>query len=127
MSKSLVKTKNNKDNDLLEKIGEKIVTAESAQEVVLYTQVRGEILQQDLDYNKEAQIADDEAEDKALKRFEIKSTLIFKMALSPIAIALGCLLLYLGFTYAGLLCIGAGLWLLASEFVKGYLLGGGKQ
>jgi hypothetical protein len=128
MSRSLVKVKtNNDDDELLAKLGEKLAKSSSAQEIVLLTQVRGEIIRQDLDSEKKSHEIYNKSQDRALKRFNEKATLIFRIAMSPVALIVGCGLIYLGFLSAGYLALGAGLWLLASELVRGYLLGGGKN
>lgn len=95
--------------DVLSGIGQRLVTAETPQEIVLWTQVRGEILKQQ-----------EEAEDRKHRRSMEKTQLYGKLILSIVAMVIGLGLISIGYPYAGLFALGAGLFWLAPDFVKSF-------
>ncbi len=115
------------EDDVIIKIGDRIAKSDDPRDAVLLTQIRGEILKQNLDYNRKLDYSKDLSAKKSLERFKEKATLVYRIAMSPVALGVGCGFIYFNFLFIGYLVVGAGLWLLASELVKGYLLGGGKK
>lgn len=92
----------------LRAIEERLVKANSPEEILLWTQVRGEIQQQD-------NILKEQEHRRHLERIQVR----FKMGLSIGAVAMGTGLVMGGFAYAGLFVLGAGLYGLAPDYVKG--------
>ena len=97
-----------RDLPLLPAVEERLVKAGSPQEILLWTQVRGEIQRQD-DFLKEQEHR------RTLERIQV----LFKMGLSMVAVVTGAGLVIEGFPYAGLFFLGAGLYGLAPDYVKG--------
>lgn len=95
------------DDLVLNAVGERLVKADSPQEIILWTQVRGEILRQ----NEERE---EKKHQRQLERIQFYS----KLFLSIVAIVVGILLLSWGYTVAGLFSLGAGLFWLAPDLVK---------
>ena len=86
------------DVPVLTQIERRLVEANSAQEILLWTQVRGEILHQD-------DILKGQEHQRKLERLHV----IFKMGLSIVAVIPGTTLVGSGFPYAGLFVLGTGL------------------
>jgi len=101
-----------RDLPVLAAVEERLVKANSPQEILLWTQVRGEIQRQD-DLLKEQEHR------RKLERIQI----IFKMGLSMVAVVTGAGLAVGGFQYAGLFVLGAGLYGLAPDYVKDFFRG----
>jgi hypothetical protein len=93
----------------LKAIDERLAGSESPQDIILWTQVRGEILRQ----NEEVE---SRRHQRHLERLELYS----KMLLSLVAISVGVLLSKLGYVTAGFFALGAGLFWLAPDLVKTY-------
>lgn len=94
---------------VLPAVEERLVKANSPQEIILWTQVRGEIIRQD-------NILKNQEHRQYLERIQVR----FKMVLSIIAVLTGAGLIVGGFPYAGLFVLGAGLYELAPDYVKGF-------
>ena len=92
---------------VLTQIERRSVEANSPQEILLWTQVRGEILRQD-------DILKGQEHQRKVERLQV----IFKMGLSIVAIITGTTLVVSEFPYAGLFVLGAGLYGLAPDYVK---------
>ena len=90
----------------LKAIEDRLAGSESAQEIVLWTQVRGEILRQNNEVESQRQLE--------------KLQLFGKITLSLVAILAGIFLLKLGYATSGLFALGAGLFWLAPDLVKAY-------
>ena len=103
----LVKTAG--DANVLDAVAERLAASESPQDVVLWTQVRGEILRQN-----------EELENRRHQRQMERAQLYGKISLSIVAIVVGVLLLQLGYATAGYFALGAGLFWLAPDFVKAF-------
>lgn len=97
------------DTDVLDGVGQRLVNSTSTQEIVLWTQVRGEILRQN-----------QEAERPKHERMMERQQLYGKLVLSVVAISVGIALIVGGFPTAGLFTLGAGLFWLAPDFVQAY-------
>jgi hypothetical protein len=95
------------DVPVLTQIERRLVEANSPQEILLWTQVRGEILRQD-------DILKGQEHQRKLERLQV----LFKMGLSIVAVITGTTLVVNGFPYAGLFILGAGLYGLAPDYVK---------
>jgi hypothetical protein len=95
------------DAPILPQIERRLVEADSPQEILLWTQVRGEILRQD-------DLLKDQEHRRKLERIQV----LFKMGLSIVAVMTGTTLVVGGFPYAGLFVLGAGLYGLAPDYVK---------
>lgn len=95
------------DVPVLTQIERRLVEANSHQEILLWTQVRGEILRQD-------DILKGQEHQRKLERLQV----LFKMGLSIVAVITGTTLVVNGFPYAGLFVLGAGLYGLAPDYVK---------
>ena len=87
-----------RDLPLLPAVEDRLVKASSPQEILLWTQVRGEIHRQD-NFLKE------QDHRRKLERMQV----LFKMGLSIVAVVRGAGLVVGGFPYAGLFVPGAGL------------------
>lgn len=83
----------------------RLASAQSASEIVLWTQVRGEIIRQD-----------EEVADGRHKRWMTKAGLVAKVGLSVIGVGAGVTLLATGHLVGGLFALGAGLYRLAPAF-----------
>ena len=94
---------------VLAAVEERLVNANSPQDVILWTQVRGEILRQD-------NILKDQEHRRRLERIQVQ----FKMGLSIATVLAGAGLVVGGFQGAGLFVLGAGLYGLAPDYVKGF-------
>lgn len=94
--------------DILDSVAERLAQASSPRDVVLWTQVRGELLRQN-----------EEVEDRKQQRQLERIQLYGKLLLSMIAIVVGVLLLKWGYGVAGLFSLGVGLFWLAPDLVKG--------
>jgi hypothetical protein len=97
------------DSAVLDAVAERLAASESPQDVVLWTQVRGEILRQN-----------EEAENRRHQRQMEKIQLYGKISLSIVALGVGILLLKFGYTTAGYFALGAGMFWLAPDFVKAF-------
>ena len=88
-------------------IERRLVEANSPQEILLWTQVRGEILRQN-------DILKEQEHQRKLEGLQV----IFKMGLFIVAVITGTTLVVSGFPYAGLFVLGTGLYGLAPDYVK---------
>ena len=88
----------------------RLTTATDPRDVVLWTQVRGELLQQD-------QVAKDAARRRASEHFQEKCQVAFAAG----AVVLGAALAVAGFTAAGFFILGAGLFWIAPDYVTTYV------
>lgn len=93
--------------DILGSVAERLAQALSPRDIVLWTQVRGEVLRQD-----------EEAEDRRQQRQLERIQLYGKLLLSVVAIAVGVLLLKWDYAVAGLFSLGVGFFWLAPDLVK---------
>jgi hypothetical protein len=93
--------------DILGSVAERLAQASSPRDIVLWTQVRGEVLRQD-----------EEAEDRRQQRQLERIQLYGKLLLSVVAIAIGVLLLKWDYSVAGLFSLGVGFFWLAPDLVK---------
>jgi hypothetical protein len=92
---------------LLDAVGERVVESEDLREIVIWTQVRGEIVRQN----------DESKGQEQQRRLEIIQ-LCGKLLLSLVAIGIGVLLLKWNYTVAGLFSLGVGFFWLAPDLVK---------
>lgn len=88
----------------------RLTTATEPREVVLWTQVRGELLKQD-------QGAKEAERRRASDTFQEKCTVIFAAG----AVVLGAALAVAGFTVPGFFILGAGLFWIAPDYVTSYV------
>ena len=88
----------------------RLTTATDPRDVVLWTQVRGELLKQD-------QLAKEAARRRASEHFQEKCTVAFAAG----AVVLGAALAVAGFTAAGFFILGAGLFWIAPDYVTTYV------
>ena len=88
----------------------RLTTATDPRDVVLWTQVRGELLQQD-------QLAKDAERRRSSENFQEKC----KVALAAGAVLLGAALAVAGFTAPGFFILGAGLFWVAPDYVTTYV------
>jgi small-conductance mechanosensitive channel len=95
--------------DVLSGVGRRLVDSHNPQEVVLWTQVRGEILRQQ-----------EEAAERKHSRDMEKTQLYGKLVFSLVAMLIGIGLIYAGFAFAGFFALGAGLFWLAPDFVSSF-------
>ncbi len=95
-----------KTSQALQSIDEKLARVNDQRDLVLLTQVRGEIIRQDNSH-----------EDEGQKRSLQKIQLYYKFAIAPVSIATGVGLLVGGFSTAGLFVMGAGLAAFAPNYV----------
>lgn len=102
------------DATTLSQIEARLAKADSAQDAILWTQVRGEIIQQDKT-----------RKDGEHRRFLEKTQVLYDIGLSISALAIGTILVAKGFAYAGLLILGAGLKF-APDYLKEAFLRRGK-
>jgi hypothetical protein len=91
-------------------IDERLASAQTAADVVLWTQVRGEVIRQDED-----------ASDRQHARVMQRTSLYATVGLSVVGVSVGVLLLALGQYIPGLFALGAGLYRLAPEFTRAFL------
>lgn len=89
---------------------ERLVNAQSPAEIVLWTQIRGEILRQD-----------EEVREGAHRRGVTTVSVALRAVLSLLAVAGGGYLFLHGYTYPGLFFAGAGLYQLAPKFVMQFV------
>ena len=92
---------------LLSSIEERLIQANNPQDIVLWTQVRKEIIQQD-----------GEAKNQKHRRFLEKAQVWYKMVFSAIAFATGIVLFICGLTLLGPFVLGAGLFGFVPDYVK---------
>lgn len=92
---------------VLSSIEERIIQADNPQDIVLWTQVREEIIRQD-----------EESKNQEHRRFLEKVQVWFKMGFSVIAFIAGITLLVGGVTQIGLFILGAGLFGFVPDYVK---------
>ncbi len=92
----------------------RLAKANSAQDAILWTQMRGEIIRQN-----------ETRKDGEHRRFLEKTQVLYDIGLSIGALAIGTILVAKGFAYAGLLVLGAGLKL-APDYLKEAFLRRGK-
>jgi hypothetical protein len=85
----------------------RLARAQLAEEIVLWTQVRGEIIRQD-----------EEVADRRHKRWMTKAGLVGKGALSIVGVVAGVALLATSHLVGGLFALGAGLYNLAPGFTR---------
>lgn len=95
---------------VMEGIANRIVSANTPQELVLLTQIRGEILKQNND-----------AADREHRRKMDKLQIAGKLTLTGVTIALGTGLVIANFPTAGFFILGSGLFWLAPDYVKAIL------
>jgi hypothetical protein len=95
--------------DDLDVVARRLDRAESAQEVLLWTQVRGEMLRQN-----------DESEDRKHRRWLQKASLLTRVALSSVGVLAGGGLVLAGHDISGLFALGAGLFCIAPDFVRSF-------
>jgi hypothetical protein len=100
----------------LARIEERLLNANSSQEVILWTQVRGEIIRQN-------EIVKDGEQRRFLKKVQVAR----RIGLSVGALTIGTVLVTSGLTAPGLFVLGAGLYELAPEFIKEVFLDRGKS
>lgn len=94
----------------------RLISAASAQEIVLWTQVRAEVLRQN-------STAKDQNHRQLLERIQ----LLYKTGFSLVAFIVGIFLLIYGFSYTGLFIIGAGLFGIAPEYVIAFFVKRSKE
>ena len=92
---------------VLSAIEERLTQADNPQDIVLWTQVRREIKQQD-----------EEAKNQEHQRSLEKAQVRYKMVFSVSAFAVGIGMLIGGLTYPGLFISGAGLFGFVPDYVK---------
>ena len=88
-------------------IEKRLTQADNPQDIVLWTQVREEIIRQD-----------EESKNQEHRRFLEKAQVWFKMGFSVIAFVAGISLLVGGVTQIGLFILGAGLFGFVPDYVK---------
>jgi hypothetical protein len=93
--------------DILDSVAERLAQASSPRDVILWTQVRGELLRQN-----------EEVKDRKQQRQLESIQLYGKLLLSMVAIVVGVLLLKWDYGVAGLFSLGVGLFWLAPDLVK---------
>ena len=91
-------------------IEERLTRADNPQDIVLWTQVRGEIIRQDED-----------AKNQEHQRSSEKRQVRYKMVFSVSAFVVGIGMLIGGLTYPGLFISGAGLFGFVPDYVKALL------
>src|SRR5262249_12003795 len=91
----------------LEVIADRLSRVQNPQDIVLWTQVRGEILRQD-----------DTLEERRHRRWVRKCSLLLKPTLSALGILTGAGLVVAGHTLAGLFALGAGFYWLAPDLTR---------
>lgn len=92
---------------VLSSIEERLTQAANPQDIVLWTQVREEIIRQD-----------EESKNQEHRRFLERTQIWFKMGFSVIAFIAGIALLVGGVTQIGLFILGAGLFGFVPDYVK---------
>ena len=95
---------------ILLSIERRLTQAENPQDIVLWTQVRGEIIRQDED-----------AKNQEHQRSSEKRQVRYKMVFSVSAFVVGIGMLIGGLTYPGLFISGAGLFGFVPDYVKALL------
>ncbi len=91
-------------------VDKRLANAKTPAEVVLWTQVRGEVLRQDED-----------AADRHQRRWMERASLYATVGLSLVGVSAGVILLATQHPLAGLFALGAGLYRLAPEFTRDFL------
>ena len=91
-------------------VDKRLANAKTPAEVVLWTQVRGEVLRQDED-----------AADRHQRRWMERASLYATVGLSLVGVSAGVALLATQHLLAGLFALGAGLYRLAPEFTRDFL------
>lgn len=94
-------------NPILSPIDERISAAVDSRDMVLLTQVRGEIARQN-----------EESSDREHARWVERTKMWWRIAGSFMAIAVGTGLLIGGFNYAGIFALGGGLFGFFPEYIK---------
>ena len=97
---------------VLSSIEERLIQADNPQDVVLWTEVRKEIIKQD-----------EEAKNQGHRRFMEKAQVWYKMGFSFIAFLTGMILFISGSTSLGLFILGAGLFGVVPDYVKMFFRG----
>lgn len=95
---------------ILSSIEERIIHADNPQDIVLWTQVRGEIMRQD-----------EEVKNQEHQRSSEKRQVRYKMVFSVSAFVVGIGMLIGGLTYPGLFISGAGLFGFVPDYVRAIL------
>jgi hypothetical protein len=98
---------NSDPNTILAKVEERLATANTPEEIVLWTQIRGEIIRQD-------ELRKDAEQKRTIETIEVVS----QKGLTAAALGIGVGLIIIGIPEIGLLVLGAGLYKLAPDFVK---------
>ena len=95
---------------VLSSIEERLIQADNPQDIVLWTQVRAQIIRQDEESrNQEHQ--------RSLEKVQVRYKMIFSIS----AFAVGIGMLISGLTYPGLFISGAGLFGFVPDYVKALL------
>lgn len=92
---------------LISQIESRLVKAQSNQEAILWTQIRGEVIRQN-------EIVQDGHHRRFLNKFQV----FRRTALSLAALTIGLLLVNRGFLTIGMFILGVGLYELAPGFIK---------
>ena len=98
------------ETSVLSSIEKRLIEADNPQDIVLWTQVRGEIIRQDED-----------AKNQEHQRSSEKRQVRYKMVFSVSAFVVGIGMLIGGLTYPGLFISGAGLFGFVPDYVKALL------
>ena len=95
------------DGDVISEINRRLVRGRDPLEIVLWTQIRAEVVQQD----------QDALDRQAARRRQIELARL-EIAKGFLAVSLGTVLILYGYWLPGFLCLGAGLYSLAPDYVK---------
>ena len=105
-----VLTQRESGDSVLSSIEERLIQADNPQDIVLWAQVRAEIIRQD-----------EEAKNQEHQRSLEKAQVRYKMIFSVSAFVVGIGMLIGGLTYPGLFISGAGLFGFVPDYVKALL------
>ena len=103
-------TQGESGDSVLSSIEERLIQADNPQDIVLWAQVRAEIIRQD-----------EEAKNQEHQRSLEKAQVRYKMIFSVSAFVVGIGMLIGGLTYPGLFISGAGLFGFVPDYVKALL------
>ena len=103
-------TQRESGDSVLSSIEERLIQADNPQDIVLWAQVRAEIIRQD-----------EEAKNQEHQRSLEKAQVRYKMIFSVSAFVVGIGMLIGGLTYPGLFISGAGLFGFVPDYVKALL------